>query len=34
MKDYFKDVPVWLVTAEYPGLTGAGVALDQFATCR
>jgi glucokinase len=29
MKDYFKDVPVWLVTAEYPGLMGAGVALDQ-----
>ncbi|WP_268799756.1 glucokinase [Pseudomonas huanghezhanensis] len=29
MKDYFKGVPVWLVTAEYPGLTGAGVALDQ-----
>lgn len=31
MKDYFNDVPVWLVTAEYPGLMGAGVALDQFA---
>ena len=29
MKDYFNDVPVWLVTAEYPGLMGAGVALDQ-----
>jgi len=29
MKDYFDDVPVWLVTAEYPGLMGAGVALDQ-----
>ncbi|HEY0289956.1 MAG TPA: glucokinase [Pseudomonas sp.] len=29
MKDYFDEVPVWLVTAEYPGLTGAGVALDQ-----
>lgn len=31
MKDYFNDVPVWLVTAEYPGLMGAGVALDQYA---
>lgn len=29
MSDYFKGVPVWLVTAEYPGLMGAGVALDQ-----
>jgi glucokinase len=29
MKNYFNDLPVWLVTAEYPGLTGAGVALDQ-----
>lgn len=29
MSDYFKDLPVWLVTAEYPGLTGAGVALQQ-----
>lgn len=29
MKDYFNGVPVWLVTAEYPGLMGAGVALDQ-----
>lgn len=29
MKDYFDGVPVWLVTAEYPGLMGAGVALDQ-----
>jgi len=29
MKDYFQGVPVWLVTAEYPGLMGAGVALDQ-----
>lgn len=29
MKDYFKGVPVWLVTAEYPGLMGAGVALQQ-----
>ena len=30
----FKDVPVWLVTAEYPGLMGAGVALDQAAASR
>jgi len=22
-------VPVWLVTADYPGLEGAGVALEQ-----
>ncbi|MGV8916241.1 MAG: glucokinase [Pseudomonas sp.] len=29
MKNYFKGVPVWLVTAQYPGLTGAGVALQQ-----
>jgi len=29
MKDYFKGIPVWLVTAEYPGLMGAGVALQQ-----
>lgn len=29
MSEYFKGVPVWLVTAEYPGLTGSGVALDQ-----
>lgn len=29
MSDYFKGIPVWLVTAEYPGLMGAGVALDQ-----
>jgi len=29
MKDYFQGVPVWLVTAQYPGLMGAGVALDQ-----
>lgn len=26
---YLKDIPAWLVTAEYPGLFGAGVALDQ-----
>jgi hypothetical protein len=25
---------VWLVTAEYPGLMGAGVALDQAAANR
>ena len=29
MSDYFKDIPVWLVTAPYSGLTGAGVALEQ-----
>ena len=29
MSDYFKGLPVWLVTAEYPGLMGAGVALQQ-----
>ncbi|RRV08332.1 glucokinase [Pseudomonas sp. v388] len=29
MSDYFQGLPVWLVTAEYPGLTGAGVALQQ-----
>jgi glucokinase len=29
MSDYFGGVPVWLVTAEYPGLEGAGVALQQ-----
>ncbi len=29
MSKYMVDVPVWLVTAEYPGLTGAGVALQQ-----
>jgi glucokinase len=27
MSDYLKGIPVWLVTAPYPGLTGAGVAL-------
>lgn len=26
---YFDGIPVWLVTAEYPGLLGAGVALQQ-----
>jgi len=29
MSRYFDDVPVWVVTAEYPGLEGAGVALQQ-----
>lgn len=30
MSRYFDDVPVWVVTAEYPGLEGAGVALQQL----
>jgi len=30
MSKYMVDVPVWLVTAEYPGLMGAGVALQQL----
>lgn len=30
MSRYFDDVPVWIVTAEYPGLEGAGVALRQL----
>nr|WP_215730839.1 glucokinase [Pseudomonas lalucatii] len=35
MSPYFDGVPAWLVTAEYPGLMGAGVALQQvFATAR
>ncbi|QBF25397.1 glucokinase [Pseudomonas tructae] len=29
MSGYLKDVPVWLVTAEFSGLLGAGVALQQ-----
>ncbi|WP_339411057.1 glucokinase [Pseudomonas sp. EA_35y_Pfl2_R5] len=29
MSDYFAGIPVWLVTAQYPGLMGAGVALQQ-----
>ncbi|TLX65172.1 glucokinase [Stutzerimonas nosocomialis] len=29
MTPYFEGIPVWLVTAEYPGLEGAGVALQQ-----
>jgi glucokinase len=31
MSHYLDGIPVWLVTAEYPGLTGAGVALQQAA---
>jgi len=31
MSDYFKGIPVWLVTAPYSGLMGAGVALEQSA---
>ncbi|MBB3103197.1 glucokinase [Azomonas macrocytogenes] len=30
MSGYLKGVPVWLVTASYPGLEGAGVALQQM----
>nr|WP_275589396.1 glucokinase [Pseudomonas sp. KSR10] len=30
MSRYFDDVPVWVVTADYPGLEGAGVALQQL----
>ncbi|VXC77058.1 Glucokinase [Pseudomonas sp. 8Z] len=29
MSGYFDGLPVWLVTAEYPGLMGAGVAAEQ-----
>lgn len=29
MSDYLKGIPVWLVTAPYSGLMGAGVALQQ-----
>lgn len=29
MSRYFDEIPVWLVTAEYPGLEGAGVALQE-----
>jgi len=32
MSDYFKGIPVWLVTAPYSGLIGAGVALQQAFT--
>ena len=32
MSRYFNGIPVWLVTAEYPGLMGAGVALQQALT--
>jgi glucokinase len=31
MSHYFDGIPAWLVTAEYPGLMGAGVALQQAA---
>lgn len=34
MGRYFDQVPVWLVTAEHPGLEGAGVALQQGARRR
>jgi len=34
MSRYFDQVPVWLVTAEHPGLEGAGVALQQGAKRR
>ena len=30
LSDYFDDLPVWLVTAEHPGLLGAGVAVPQM----
>ena len=30
MSRYFDDIPVWVVTADYPGLEGAGVALQQL----
>ncbi|MFC3609620.1 glucokinase [Stutzerimonas tarimensis] len=30
MSRFLEAVPVWLVTADYPGLTGAGVALEQL----
>lgn len=29
MSEYFKGIPVWVVTAEFSGLLGAGVALQQ-----
>jgi len=29
MSDYFQGIPVWVVTAEFSGLMGAGVALQQ-----
>lgn len=29
MSDYFKGIPVWVVTAQFSGLLGAGVALQQ-----
>ena len=30
MSRYFDNLPVWVVTADYPGLEGAGVALQQL----
>lgn len=30
MSDFFEGIPVWLVTAEFSGLLGAGVALQQL----
>ena len=30
MSRYFDEIPVWVVTADYPGLEGAGVALQQL----
>ncbi|MCP9338756.1 glucokinase [Stutzerimonas xanthomarina] len=30
MSRYFDEIPVWVVTAEYPGLEGAGVALQHL----
>ena len=30
MSGYFDRLPVWLVTAPYPGLEGAGVALQSL----
>ena len=33
MSRYFDHIPVWVVTAEYPGLEGAGVALQQWLEC-
>ncbi|HAW22830.1 MAG TPA: glucokinase, partial [Pseudomonas sp.] len=30
MSRYFDNIPVWVVTAKYPGLEGAGVALQQL----
>jgi glucokinase len=30
MSDYLEDIPVWLATAEQPGLLGAGLALQAW----